>query len=168
MTSYFTESDFRRSELAESGIGFNAAFLHDIKQDHVEFRDMMGQLSEEIKPGTKLVARELADRLGQLRDEIETYFALEEFYGCFDHALDPSLQVCRQAEHLKNQHTELFVQLNELVDRAEQVVYHESTDQNVASIIDGFVNFENKLKIHEQLEMEMILSQFNDDIGVGD
>ena len=101
MARYLTESELREAGIdprqlglhaACGGLaGLNRAFLLDIKQDHSEFRALLQQMAtalaaprlgpDALRPWTPL---HLATRLAELRDALESYFALEEFYGCFE------------------------------------------------------------------------------------
>ena len=86
MTDILTERQLREGEYRSLTRGINTAFLLEIKQDHVEFRVLFKRALEMIRSGAEIKAREFAELLGFVRDEIETYFSLEEFYGGFDMA----------------------------------------------------------------------------------
>ena len=98
-----------------------------------------------------------------------TYFALEEFYGYFQNAEIVNPSVSRAADLLRNEHEVLFLELNDLIDSVEQIVYHESapelTFDRVAENVESFLD---SLQEHENQEMELVMRLFNEEIGVGD
>ena len=168
MARYLTETELREGEDRSATRGINAAFLLEIKEDHVEFRELFKRALELIRPGQFIKPRELADLLGQLRDEMETYFCLEEFYGGFDMAFQADPSNARTVAKLKHQHEQLFTYLIDLVERAEQVVYHEVPATRIRSILVDFRQFAVDLSRHEDAELDLISRQSSLEIGVGD
>ncbi len=168
MARYLTEAELRESGIGSITKGINSAFLLDIKQDHVEFRDLLRLVQAFVFDAAPIAPRELAEKLARLRDELETYFTLEEFYGCFDLAAQGDSSVARLVDNLRRQHHEIYVQLDGLVERAEQVLYHEAPEETMREIVDGFRSFCDALRRHEGLELDVISRQPLLDIGVGD
>lgn len=170
MTSWMTEKDYRRAGAKELGIGLNSAFILEIKQDSVEFRQLMREIHGEIKliseqPSAAYV-RYLNDRLSQLRDEIETYFALEEFYGGFHSS--SGRDISRDVEKLKQQHIDLFLQLDQIVDMNEQLVYHETSEFSLSRVAEKFLQFFRDWESHEEFEMNIVMRDCNEVLGTGD
>lgn len=166
MSIWLTESEFRQSGAAAMGVTLNHAFLADIKDDHVELRELVklnrNRLGDQpVEPSQTLAW------LNELRDELETYFALEEFYGYFNHAAISNPSVSRSAKSLKTDHEKLFIQLIELIDQTEQIIYHES-DSNIDSVRIGFLQFASDFDEHEEAEMELMMRLCNEELGVGD
>ncbi len=170
MTSWMTEKDYRQAGGKELGIGLNSAFILEIKQDSIEFRQLLREILGEIKlsndqPSAAYV-RYLHDRLGHLRDEIETYFALEEFYGGFHESSGRDIR--RQVDKLKQQHVDLFLQLESIVDLIEQLVYQETQEFSLSLVAERFHEFYRDWESHEEFEMEIVMQNCNEVLGTGD
>ncbi len=181
MASWITERDYRQANASGMGLGLNVAFIREIKEDNVEFRELLGQVEQKFRELPVESEREndvweLHQMLSRLRDELETYFALEEFYGGFrignsSASLGPVLDqgdLARQIENLKRQHIDLYLQLDRVVESSAQVVYGECQPNEVDSLIQPFSKFIDELKAHESYEMDVIMQQCNQDLGAGD
>jgi hypothetical protein len=170
MTHYLTEADLRAGEYRHLTQGINTAFLLEIKQDHVEFRVLFQRVMDLIGATEPVKPREFAELLGSLRDEIETYFSLEEFYGGFDMAFQADPMHARTVAKLKHQHEQLFTYLNDLVERAEQIVYHEvpHPHSRLRDLIADVEKFAVEFRRHEDRELDLITEQSSLDVGVGD
>ncbi len=168
MSVWMSERDFRQGGAAAVGFTINVAFLQEIKEDY-EFRQLLNNIQQHLSAPTELPARQASELLGQLRDELETYFALEEFYGYFQHSAETNPSVCNQAGILKTEHETLFLQLNQLVEMSEQIVYHECSPKiTVKQLSASLDEFCKCLSQHEEKEMELMMRMCNEDIGVGD
>lgn len=169
--SWLTETDFRRGDAKSIGITINVPFLHEIKRDF-DFRELLTMTYNKLNGRrnnewpTPIVA---ANALNEVRDEIKTYFALEEFYGYFDDASIHNPRVGVLAESLRLEHEPLFLQLNELVELSMQIAYEEiNAKYDVQLLFELFEAFCEDLAIHEQNEMDLMMQLCNEDIGVGD
>ena len=168
MSVWLTESEYRQSGAAAVGITINAAFLQEIKDDNVEFRALITDTCRNMSR-VDIEPLDVAQWLGDLRDSLETYFALEEFYGYFNQAQVINPAVCQEANELRNEHDILFTKLLELIDLAEQIVYNENNDPlALRRIVNGFDDFVQRLSQHEESEMALMMRLCNEDIGVGD
>ena len=170
MTTWITETEYRRSGGAfRTGLAINTAFLEEIKEDSVEFRQVLKDTENRFAAGEMPAPVDAARLLGNLRDALQTYFAVEAFYGYFENAEVQHQAVSSQARDLLDEHDTLFLQLNALVDEAQQIVYKECTDElTVLAIAGRFSNFCKALQAHEDAEMNLIMRLHNEDIGVGD
>jgi hypothetical protein len=183
MSIWFSETEFRRSgvlslgvhmdvdgeaSIAEERMTLNVAFMNEIKEDF-DFRETLNSVYYRLncQPGISphVAAKELAD----LRDQLETYFAMEEFYGYFQQAATKNPGVNHKAEMLRSDHESLFLQLNQLVDLAEQIVYRECSKQvTIRHLAEELDSFCAALADHEQDEMELMMRLHNEEFGVGD
>jgi hypothetical protein len=163
-----TETKMRRGEFRSATNGVNTSFLLDIKEDHAEFQVLLKRALDVVQAGQPIKPRALADLLGQLRDEMETYFCLEEFYGGFDVNFETDPSHARMAAKLKHQHEQLFTRLVDLVERAEQIVYHEVPSSRMRQIAADFKTFVDELHRHEDAELDLISRQSSLDLGGGD
>ena len=168
---WMTEQEYRQSGAEATGVTINVAFLMEIKSDF-GFRELLNETHRQLQPTSptqKVPARRAADWLSDLRDELETYFALEEFYGYFDDAATHNPRVGVDACKLRSEHEALYLELSDLVECAQQIVYREcGPELTVASLTEKFDLFCQHLADHEQAEMELMMQLCNEDIGVGD
>jgi hypothetical protein len=171
MSVWLSESEYRQSGATQTGLTINVAFLQEIKED-VRFQDLIESTRQHFVTAEAHVRNRPIDTarvLNELRDELETYFALEEFYGYFQNAEVVNPSVSHQADSLKKEHEELFLELSKLIDSVEQIVYREnSPDLTFATIARDFEHFITALHHHEQKEMELVMRLYNEEIGVGD
>jgi hypothetical protein len=171
MSLFLTEQEFERDSAEAAAISINAAFLNDIKTDF-RFRDVLNEVYYKFKPpvaSEPLPPRLAAALLTDLRDALETYFSLEEFYGYFSDAAVNNPCVNNKANALKEQHRTLFLSLSEILDKAEQIVYREvGPEVTVEQLGDELETFCKSLAEHEEAEMELMMRSCNEDIGVGD
>ena len=172
MSLWLSESEYRQSGAAAVGLTLNVAFFQEIKEDNVEFRQLVDKVRlhfQNVKDSQKNRPVETSRLLAELRDELETYFALEEFYGYFQNAEVNNPSVCHKAGQLRSEHEVLFLELNQIVDSIEQIVYHECpTELAFETVAEEFRKFPAHLQRHEHKEMELVMRLFNEEIGVGD
>ncbi len=173
MSSWLTEQDLRHQhgEAASwPGLTLNVAFLQEIKQDVEQPAAIIETLRLQLATkGTKVPLAELVSLLEHLRDELETYFALEEFYGYFQAAqlIHPHVSNC--AHQLQSQHEAIYMEVCHLVELAHRVLYREVSSARVLpTIVEGFQTFVQRFQAHEQQESELMMRLCNDEIGVGD
>jgi hypothetical protein len=178
MSTWLSEKEFRQSGAESAGVTINVAFLQEIKSDF-GFRDLLNNVYRQLKPGShrgdlndpsgKVLPRVAAELLGELRDGLKTYFALEEFYGYFQQAAVQNPCVGQAACGLQEEHETLFLKLDQIVEMTLQIVYHEigpeTTLDHVAEELESFCI---DLAAHEQAEMDLMMRLCNEDIGVGD
>jgi hypothetical protein len=171
MSVWLSEKEFRQSGAASAGVTINVAFLQEIKTDF-GFRDLLNQAYLKLKPHDpeeRVSPHVAANLLSDLRDEMETYFALEEFYGYFGESAVNNPNVSKKAVELRSDHEKLFLRLSDLVETAQQIVYHEAGPEVcIEDVADGFEQLCMDLAEHEQAEMELMMRLCNEDIGVGD
>jgi len=168
MSTWLTESEFRQSGARATGVTINVAFLQDIKTDNVQFKEVLSRTAIELSDSTSPDPRTTVEVLLGLQDELETHFALEEFFGYFQNAQLTNPSLSQKAETARNEHQELFLQLNDIVEIAEQVLYREcSHDISMDSVIKRFDQFLNDLENHEANETDLMMRLCNEEIGVG-
>ncbi len=179
MSTWISETEFRQSGAEAAGITINVPFLQEIKTDY-GFRELLNNVYHEIihAGGDRTIrfaansgnfAQQVAERLSDLRDEMETYFALEEFYGYFQHSALKNPNVSQNASSLQQDHETLYLQLSEIIEATWQVVYRESSPQvQFQQIAESFDRFCCDLAHHEQVEMDLMMRLCNEDFGVGD
>ncbi len=151
-------------------VSINPAFLQEIKDDHHELRQLMHHTGAMlVRPEWMPIEYDrLTDLFEKLRDQLAMHFSLEEAYGYFDDALDVAPRLSRRADQLRSQHGELYSQLCALTDRAEQLLYHETTDAAVSQLAADFRHFCESFHKHELSENDLILEALDEDLGGGD
>lgn len=167
MSTWLTEAEYRTSGAVSLGLTLNTAFLQEIKEDNVEFRKLLEDVLVEFSQKHLPAAKPAAERLANLRDALESYFALEEFYGYFKSSRTANLAVSQRADKLRLEHQSLFVQLCDLVDKAEQIVYRESA-VTLDEVAAGVRQFYRDIQDHEQREMRLMMDLHNQVLGGGD
>ena len=147
----------------------NAAFLQEIKEVNQELWQLLGDLRHRcqrpIAPGQ---CRPLIDKFCTFRDQLALHFSLEEAYGYFQDPVDVAPRLADLAEHLRSEHKSLYLDLCDLLDRAERMFYEEQYAALALWIGPEFVEFDRRLRYHEERENELIVAAYDDDIGVGD
>ena len=148
----------------------NAAFLQEIKEDNRHLRDLLQKsLALFASPRRVRVSpRHVVDHLWQLRDQLSMHFALEDAYGYFEDAIAEAPRLSEQAEMLRAQHSDLYLEMCDLVEEAEQLLYGRGPLRVMTDLAIAFYAFHARFQEHETRENELIFSAFDDDIGVGD
>jgi len=147
----------------------NAAFLQEIKEVNQELWTLLADLRHRCqRPIAPTACRYLIDKLAYLRDQLALHFSLEEAYGYFDDPIDVAPQLSRAADRLRAEHKSLYIDLCDLVDRAERLFYDDQHAELALWIGPEFLNFDERLRSHEERENELILDAYDADIGVGD
>jgi hypothetical protein len=148
----------------------NAAFFQEIKDASSELWQLLARLrhafSRPISPG--VACRRYVEWLSELRDQLAVYFSLEEFYGYFEEPLAVAPHLCDRADALRNEHGDLYRELCDIIDSAEQLLYDGKYATLITQISQSFVDFDYRLKEHEAREADLILQMFDEDLGVGD
>lgn len=145
--------------------------MQDIKADY-DFRRLLNEVYRQLDGKQNedwIHPNRAAELLEDLRDELKTYFALEEFYGYFSDAAVVNPIVDQSARQLQTEHEKLFLHLDAVAEEALQLAYREApADRTVIDVFDSFEAFCICLADHEQAEMELMMRLCNEDIGVGD
>jgi hypothetical protein len=154
---------------AQGTLTINAAFLQEIKEENRELRQLLHDCRAALcAPGEIPVDSKLAvELLGRLRNQLSLHFALEETYGYFDDAAHVTPQLADRALKLRSQHSELFLSLCGIADRAEQMLECEQTGE-LANIAQEFEEFHTRFQDHEARETDLIVEVVNEEIGCGD
>jgi hypothetical protein len=147
----------------------NAAFLQEIKQDNRELRHLLHQVNSAVsRPLPTMRPKQLVGLLQRLRDQLAMHFALEEAYGYFDDAVSVAPRLCYQAHQLRSQHKALFLDICQIVERAEMLLYHETPGRMLGGVIKDCQIWYDAFEEHEKREINLVLAAFQDDLGVHD
>jgi predicted ATPase len=149
-------------------ITINAAFLQEIKEDHRELREVLVRVKEHLTQNSLASStRPLLEMLHSLRDRLAMHFALEEAYGYYEDAISVAPQLSSRAEQLRGEHTHLFLQVQQLVEDAEQVLYHETNPKQLNGMPAKFGEFMAQFETHEHRECALIHEAYERDLGTG-
>ena len=167
MSTWLTEKEFRQSGADATGVTLNVAFFQEIKQDNLPVRQQTSRLCRMFAGGVS--PRSALDSLLDFQEDLETYFALEEFYGYFHNASIHNPVISTLAVGLKSEHESLFLQLANVIDLAEQIVYQEcGPNTSITEVAELFDTFANRFDSHEQQEMDLMMRLCNEELGVAD
>jgi iron-sulfur cluster repair protein YtfE (RIC family) len=153
-----------------TAVTINAAFLMEIKEDNVRLRQLRKELADVFAHdcGTRVPRHQLREMLSEYRDQLATHFALEEAFGYFNGPLSVAPHLSARAEALREQHRDLFLQVCQIADEADDVLRHEPKAAEQKRLARRFQEFDAELEQHEQKENDLIIRAFDEDIGVGD
>ena len=79
-----------------------------------------------------------------------------------------ALELLRQADMLRREHKELYLDFCDLVERAERMFYDEQFAALALWLGPQFLELDARLRSHEERENELICEAYDGDIGVGD
>lgn len=152
-------------------LAVNAAFLDEIKRDNIQLRSLLQETVAAMRgpPLRRHSFRAIYDLLASLQDQLATHFALEEYFGYFDDAVDVAPHLSARAIKLRDEHGTLFREMCEIVSDAEALLAGEVP--RVTSrhrIARRFLSFYEQMERHESAERELIMQALCDDIGSGD
>ncbi|WP_372721575.1 hypothetical protein [Novipirellula sp.] len=143
---------------AKKTLVVNSAFLQEIKESHPEFWHTLHhvrQVCEDMDEPSH-VTRTLVRLLNDLRDQMALQFALEEAYGYIEVAPEYRSSKVNAAEKAMAQHCSLYLQLSELIEKAEELQYRGASAACVQELVDQTQAFDEKLREHEQAENGLI------------
>lgn len=154
---------------ATATLTVNAAFLEEIKEVHQELWQLLGDLRHRMsRPIAPQNCRHLLDKFELLRDQLALHFALEEAYGYFEDPVQVAPRLSEQAESLRSQHQTLYAEFCDLLEEAEHKFYRQQEAELALWIGDQFLAFDERLRLHERAERELIFEAYDCDLGCGD
>ena len=151
-------------------VAINPAFLQEIKDDDRDLRRLLTHTLGALEPVRmeRVSLRSVVDLLARLRDQLAMHFTLEEAFGYFDDPMEAAPRLLERAEVLRSEHAPLFLDICQLVERAEELMDGRATAQRLKRLAADFRSFYARFQKHEESENALILEAFDDDIGVGD
>lgn len=137
----------------------NAAFLQEVKDNNVplwrslrELRSLPATCVDPIAGSAQFVTL-----IGRLRESLSLQFSLEDTYGYIE--ASPThfqLPAAVDAAAAKAQHCELYLQIHELCEQAEEAQYRGTISRDLESFFDAFELLDESLQAHEDAEAELI------------
>ena len=150
--------------ISTATITLNAAFFQEIKEDNSELRPLLVDTRAALVGSASLRGRwkHFVVLLGDLRDHLAMYFALEEAYGYFENPMITAPRLSRGATILRAQHQTLYSEICVLTEQAEQRLYRETQAPAPRKIFRRFIVFSEHLQEHETREHALILQVLKD------
>lgn len=108
---------------------------------------------------------EVAARLSEFQELVESHFRTEEDSGCFGDLVNHAPRVSDKVETLIAEHNELSVDLSGLVELASGA---QGSAEDWEEANTRFESFTARLMQHETVENELMQEVFTEDIGSKD
>ena len=142
----------------------NAAFLQEVKDSNLQFwqnvhdfKRLLNQSADLFEQSAKLVRL-----LSELRDSLALEFSLEETYGYIEGISTGSVSALK-ADEAKRQHRDLYLQLHEISESADEAQYRGTIIRDYAALVVVCKEFLTALEAHEKHESDLIRYE----LGVG-
>ncbi|MEO1527153.1 MAG: hemerythrin domain-containing protein [Planctomycetota bacterium] len=166
--SLLTELDHSTHQTNAVRVTVNAAFLKEIKEDNRQLKALWDRLVPLLTYAATAENHweELIDGLAELRDQLAMHFSLEEAFGYFDEAIDIAPRMSMVAVSLRGEHSMLFATARDLADAVLEV--DSDRIEAIEEFVARFNRFRRQFERHEEAELRLILSCFDDDLGEGD
>lgn len=150
-----------------SMLAVNAAFLQEIKEDHRELQELFARLTSQFQhEAAPLTWRSIVDLLQSLRDRLAIHFALEEGYGYCEDAIEVAPRLSERAASLREEHPQLYMAVEHLVDCAEQILFREGEVPDRGELGHEFLVFAARFHEHERQECDLIQEAYEQDLGI--
>jgi hypothetical protein len=139
-------------------INVNPAFLQEIKDSNLGLWKTVEQLSAACLPADDRggTLNRLVPLLGELRDALALEFALEETYGYMEVPSAVAPVNNHLLHDIKSQHCTLYLRINELAERAEELQYRGWVSEKVDELLAEVLEFELRFRDHERVEADLI------------
>ena len=162
MSVMLAQAKMTRSSKPKSRcLAVNAAFLQEIKDDNRFLDELLLATRDalaEVDP-KRFNVRASVELLRRLRDRLAMHFSLEEAFGYFDGALEFPAHLSLQADICRQQHESLYLDVCDVVEIAEKLLYHESArsqERLIQNICTAFGHFYRRLLQHDTEEDDLI------------
>ena len=148
-----------------------SAIQHDIQRDYRELKSLLAEASNCLLATTcdpeKYSPRQVVTTLRRLQHRLAMHFTLEEAFGYGEEEMSRAPWLSIRAAELRAEHDEIFARLKAIVRTSERLLA-DGEASLLKSLCTSFENFVIDLHVHENQEADLLLSLFDDDVGVGD
>lgn len=146
-----------------TALAVNPAFMQEIKDSNPDLWRLADDLRRacQIDDEPVAVLRRLARLLDSLRDALSLQFSLEESYGYIRVGEPQDERISDLAIRTQAQHGQLYLQLSDLVEQAEELQYRGVQYEHLCRLIEDTRQFDRLWCRHEQLEADMIDQTFD-------
>lgn len=137
----------------------NVAFLLEVKEDSSEIRMLIADARRALASRTmsRLGQLRCCNLMGQLRDGLALYFAVEQAYGYFCGAADVPPQITQAARALCAEHESLYQAVADLAESAERRLHKRQRGRDVQTDCRKFDEFCHELHRHETEECRLMI-----------
>lgn len=137
-------------------------YVEHLRQEHRRLHDVLAQTDRSLaeagrSPDFGREAREIAQRLSNLRDELNHHYAEEEAGGCLEEALLRCPSIAPEVKRVQAEHPALKQEMDLLVAKAAKLA---QTPTDWAELKRGFEEIGAKLRMHEAAENRILLYGF--------
>jgi len=156
MANVFTKSNFTKSKTTTS---VNAAFLQEVKDHNVQLWSTLRELRnvEAFCVDPIAASAQFVTLISRLRELLSLQFSLEDTYGYINAAPTHfQLPAAVNAAAAKSQHCELYLQIHELCEQAEEAQYRGTISRDLDTFFNLFELLDESLQAHEDAEAELI------------
>lgn len=133
-------------------------------EEHTKLRGLLSAL-EQMLADRLCSSSELAARLREVDELVDSHFHGEEDSGCFPNLMDLAPRVAERVKDLIGEHGELRAAIHLLVEAAGRST---GTSEDWEGLTAGFRDFAAKLLQHERTENELVQEVFTEDLGSKD
>jgi hypothetical protein len=144
-------------------LAVNAAFLQEIKDDNRFLDELLIATRDALACTAQrhVSIRALVELLRRLRDRLATHFSTEEAFGYCENAVTFPEHWSARAEELRRQHASLYLEVCDVVESAEKLLYRESIGshsqrRSMTAISAAFTEFVSNLSRHDADEYTLV------------
>lgn len=137
----------------------NAAFLQEVKDNNVQLWSTLLELRnvEALCVDPIAASAQFVTLIGRLRELLALQFSLEDTYGYIEAAPTHfQLPAAVDAAAAKSQHCELYLQIHELCEQAEEAQYRGTISRDLDVFFNLFELLDESLQAHEDAEAALI------------
>lgn len=155
-----SSAQFHRSSAALFTV--NPAFFREIKESSEPLWRLLGEAQRACTRPVRTFERgeHVLDILNRLREELRTYFRLEEFYGYFENPAYAESEICDRADGLRCEHEQLEAELERIIAVGHNLLERRYYSSFSLLISQRFSAFNAHFQEHEAHENELIFDVF--------
>ena len=135
----------------------NAAFLYEMKDSNFRLWALLDNMRGfDLTDDSFENTVDFVAVLAELRDSLALQFSLEETYGFIESVPSSSVFGLVDAGKAKQQHRELYLQIQEVCEQAEEAQYRGTIGRDLGDFFQLFEQFDANFRAHEDFEAELI------------
>ncbi|MCA9253204.1 MAG: hemerythrin domain-containing protein [Phycisphaerales bacterium] len=145
------------------------AIIRRVRDEHERLREITDALNNALKQGGGDVRAWLGNvckSFEHFRAHLIHRIALEEIGGFLDYVVEKRPDLVKQVEHLKEGHAKMIEMAGATLAHLKELSTSDADPRGLACTHVKIMLSE--VDYHEEVENLLVVSVFNDDIGVGD
>ena len=141
-------------------ITINSAFLQEIKDDNLQLYGLLDKLRAFwlVNDPHVLNPKWFSELMDNLRDQVAMHFTLENTFGYFERPVKFDSILSAEANRLRDQHIELYLQISSIAEKTEEMLYPKFNENIYVRQVEKFKEFYNAFQEHEAAEFTLIMS----------